>query len=386
MAVCINQSLHFWASGIWDSSSLLSNSSCSFTDFLHELLPSSGHWMLRSLRLPLNNGLQLARDLGAGHCRFVSDGSFYPSHQRGAAATILQGLSPRSEIVLSAPTPGTPDKQSAYRSELMGILLSVVVCRGLCEFYRVPTDSTTAVTIACDGESALRQGIMEAEAPLRTSAQHYDLILAIRLHLKHISVSVTPHHVLGHQQDRHLIVPAFGYDGDRGVGLAQGPLDRLASMNEQADAYAKQFCCRFYLLEEASSATLSQPSLLGTEVWPVLLPNGDKVTCKLTKSLHDYITGHALKTYWRDHREWDVSDKTDWDCLTSAVRQLPTTRRTFHIKAASTFLPVRRCLNLRGHSDQDSCPCCANESQGPPFHCETVQHMYQCLSQSTTLQ
>ena len=63
---------------------------------------------------------ELATLLAAGKLRIVSDGSY--KKKMGTAATIVTSQNLRHSIRIECQTPGRSEDQSAYRSELAGIM------------------------------------------------------------------------------------------------------------------------------------------------------------------------------------------------------------------------------------------------------------------------
>jgi hypothetical protein len=107
---------------------------------------------------------------------------------------VLEGASPRHRITRGQYWPGNTADQGSYRSELSGLYGITLGVYALCEFYKIDQG---AIEVGCDGITALERGFDEAKNP-SISAQHFDLILAIRdirarcpTHWKH-------RHVKGH--------------------------------------------------------------------------------------------------------------------------------------------------------------------------------------------
>jgi hypothetical protein len=105
----------------------------------------------------------------------VSDGSF--KDRFGTAAFILVSPDEPTLYIKSAViTPGHPEDQIAYRSELAGIYAITVIQWALQKFYRLESGH---IEVACDEKSALQQA-QWPEDFINTRYPHYDLILAIR--------------------------------------------------------------------------------------------------------------------------------------------------------------------------------------------------------------
>ncbi len=82
----------------------------------------------------------------------VSDGSF--QDQWGATAWTIKGSSAVNCLTGEGLTPGNPQDQSAYRSELFGIWGMVASIYQLTTEHKI---SSGQVLVACDGLSALKK-------------------------------------------------------------------------------------------------------------------------------------------------------------------------------------------------------------------------------------
>jgi hypothetical protein len=86
-------------------------------------------------------------------CGFaVSDGSYKDNH--GTASVVIEGSTRQRRITTSVITPGSPEDQCAYRSELAGILTTIQLVNALAEYTGI---STGKCIMGCDGKSALTQ-------------------------------------------------------------------------------------------------------------------------------------------------------------------------------------------------------------------------------------
>ena len=97
----------------------------------------------------------LADALAAGDLRIVSDGSY--SDRVGTAAIQLLTSCGRHRLVARCQTPGRLEDQSAYRSELIGLLSGVMLAEWLRQEWCPSLAPHPTVQIGCDGLTALAQ-------------------------------------------------------------------------------------------------------------------------------------------------------------------------------------------------------------------------------------
>ena len=130
----------------------------------------------------------------------MSDGSFNPTLQRASSSFII-ALAENSniDILLSGSNfvPGLPEDQSAYRSELAGILGVLYSVEILVTHFHTTSGS---ITIALDGESALDEA--RGDWPLQIHQPHFDLLQVIRVLVKRLPITVKWKWVRGHQREK----------------------------------------------------------------------------------------------------------------------------------------------------------------------------------------
>jgi hypothetical protein len=106
-----------------------------FDEYLSQLRPTNS-WCFHHLSLPTNYE-EILNDIKTGDIILVSDGSYHPTKQQGTAAWILEGTKSSIQIIGRVVTPGPDISQSAYRSELAGILASITVLNALLSFHNI---------------------------------------------------------------------------------------------------------------------------------------------------------------------------------------------------------------------------------------------------------
>lgn len=98
----------------------------------------------------LDEGEDIAEAIQLQKAQADSDGSFKGNH--GTSASIIEGANESKCITYVNTVPGPASIQSAYRSELAGILSSLTHVKIICDKFEINDGS---ITIACDGEQAL---------------------------------------------------------------------------------------------------------------------------------------------------------------------------------------------------------------------------------------
>ena len=145
---------------------------------------------------------KLLEDFISGDILAVSDGSFNPDVRAGAAGWIVESLDGSQFIRGGGRSVGSVTAQSAYRSELIGLLgISMVMWsieQTLTE--RVPSE----VIIVCDGISALFKSVTKNKECMCTRDMHFDVLSAIIGYWSVMTAEPFPVHVLGHHQARRL--------------------------------------------------------------------------------------------------------------------------------------------------------------------------------------
>jgi hypothetical protein len=141
----------------------------------HELLqdidrPNS--WCYQYVHLPSTYD-SLLLDIQEGQVILISDGSYMPQDNFGTAAWILEGKRSTLQISGRVTTPGQDITQSAYRSELAGILAAITVINALASFHNIHS----SITILCDCEKGLEKTFSNRTLSLQDSC--YDLLQAI---------------------------------------------------------------------------------------------------------------------------------------------------------------------------------------------------------------
>jgi predicted RNA-binding Zn-ribbon protein involved in translation (DUF1610 family) len=269
----------------------------------------------------------------------VSDGSFKEQH--GTAAWMII-VSPSCVIQGRCITPGTPEIQSAYRSELAGLYGIAYYVYYLERKHGV----SGKITVACDGISALNQ-VSKNYDFINPNLPQFDLIMAIRSVVAETTWAWTWKHVKGHQDDTR----------------ANSELDQWSKWNIQMDAEAKR-----YWLETKHQSIY--PNIYG-EPWCTII-QGKKVTSQFREMLREVCTLPAAMEYWdRKNRFGNKNTAAiDWDIMGVAMSAMPLHRQHWISKTISGFCSTGVMMKRRKERQTDECPRCGES--------EDVEHIWRC--------
>jgi hypothetical protein len=103
----------------------------SVQDYVH----TNDQWAIRSIDCP-GTGATIAQTIIQGTTIAICDGSY--KYQFGAAGFMIQnGFSQELRILGANVTPGHPDEQNLYQSEIGGIAVIVIVAEALTALYEI---------------------------------------------------------------------------------------------------------------------------------------------------------------------------------------------------------------------------------------------------------
>jgi hypothetical protein len=139
----------------------------------------------------------IAIGLAAGTVIAVADGSF--KNQLGTAAFTLIDEQTGHRLEGANVVPGQPSDQSAYRSELAGIFGILIVCKLLCQIFKV---SEGLIEIACDGLAAGHHALVCDASPSPTQ-DHFENIFAIKTMKQALPIISKYSHIEGHQKAKY---------------------------------------------------------------------------------------------------------------------------------------------------------------------------------------
>jgi hypothetical protein len=279
--------------------------------------------------------IQVASDIANGNGFAACDGSY--KEGKGTASTVVEGKSAGPKIYTSVMVPGDTEDQSAYRSELAGILATIQMVNAICEYRGVQQGS---ITICCDGKSALFQSFHEN---IQVDTAQFDILVQSRAELKKSPVRWTYKHVLGHQS-------VF-------------PLDRAGTLNDEMDIKCKRFW------EQTQEM---QPIWFHNE-WQVMI-NSRPISSNLSKSIREYCAVKRAEKYWNSKQK-GIHKDVDWVAISSANNGMQRSRLQWITKHVSGFCAVGTMAKKMGWRVTDECPHCKSP--------ESTQHVWQCQTPQT---
>jgi hypothetical protein len=141
-------------------------------------LPTTKKWGTANFTSS-DEGCTIVEALQQGNAIAVCDGSF--KGNKGASAWVIEGCSSEGRITGWNHVSGDDYDQSAYRSELTGILGIVSMAMILYNHYNL---AQASITVACDNLSALNNAL-DKSIEISIKDPDHDLLFTIR-HLMEI--------------------------------------------------------------------------------------------------------------------------------------------------------------------------------------------------------
>jgi hypothetical protein len=261
----------------------------SFTDIAHK-----NTWCTTFLEIPSLYS-PLLPDIQSGSVLVVSDGSYNPTTKLGTAAWILEGRLSNIQISGSVITPGSASEQSAYRSELAGILVAITVINALASFHNLKT----SLTLHCDCESGLKKVFREFR-PIHMHDSNHDILKAIHYELCHSNIKWTGSYIKGHQDDQ---IPFH-------------KLDRPSQLNVIMDQKAKNFL--------ASITESHRHYDVYSNSWRLRIGN-HPIIHDFDRTIYDITHTPVVKQYWMNKSRIQDQHFTsvNWQRLGTALDRMP---------------------------------------------------------------
>jgi hypothetical protein len=199
----------------------------------------------------------------------VSDGSYHPIKHQGTAAWILEGTKSSIQIIGRVVTPGHDTTQSAYRSELAGILATITVLNTLLSFHKI----TSTLTLRCDCETGIHKAFDLRHKPTLQDSS-YDLLQAIHYELSHTNITWQYMHIKGHMDDT----------------INYNDLDRPSQLNVIVDYIAKAFL--------HNPTVVPNHQQVHSPAWSLLIHETPLLT-DIDQSLYNLVHTPTAKQYWK---------------------------------------------------------------------------------------
>jgi hypothetical protein len=232
-------------------------------------LPKELKWAAGRYNDPhLNNSVLIAEAIRDGSSIAVSDGSF--KQARGTASFVIEAKNSKGRLRGDNIVAGQPGDQSAYRSELSGLLGIVVTVCEICKVHRIVEGR---ITVACDGEEALLRAF-DPDRYTTTKSQNFDLILGIRKLTSESPIKWSFRHVYGHQDDDPYAV-----------------LDRWATLNTEMDTAAKEYW------QDTADMPPERDQSTAIACWELRI-NGNVICRNLDYTIKSHCTSKNSVEYW----------------------------------------------------------------------------------------
>mgnify|MGYP003460263465 FL=1 len=302
-----------------------------------------------------DDGDRVAQAIRDGKAIAVSDGSFKLAI--GTASWVLQGEDHADEVKGRCRVPGPEDWQSAYRSELCGLLGSIYFATTLAKHKGITTGK---IRVGCDGLSAIQQ-LREYKVTQTPMRKHFDLISAIRRLMRDSPIEIELFHIKGHQDD-----------------VAFNVLDRFETLNVVMDSQAKAH----WTMVQDDDADFARHERIPGEGWPLWL-GFEKSTGEIRTPITEHVHSSELEQYWVTRNRFPVGRATgqyvDWSATAHAMRNSTANRRQWVTKHVSGMAAVGKWMLRRKEWTHDTCPRCGEEN-------ETTLHVLLCQDPGATAQ
>lgn len=298
-------------------------------------------WCFQFLHIPQSYE-PLLQDIRSGSLWVVSDGSYHPTHQFGTAAYILEGTQSRINITGAVITPGASSDQSAYRSELVGILAAVSVVNALASFHQI----TAKITIHCNCQTGIVKALNLKNKPSLGDAS-FDLLQAIQHEIKNSPISWQGRYIKGHQAEYSSFEK----------------LDRPSQLNVLVDHMAKEFL--------NTATILPRHYYITTQEWSLKLDSVPLIH-DIDQTLYDLVHTPIVREYWLKKKQIDAStfDSINWTRLGQALAKMPLTRRLFCSKHTTGMCGVGKFQKIWKMKETNACPHCGQF--------EEATHLWKC--------
>ena len=295
---------------------------------------------------------RLCESIRHGKAIAVSDGSFSDEVGKGTASWIISTLDKHDYITAGALSPGGKDVQSAYRSEVLGLLGVLEEIYNLCERRNIVSGHCN---IYCDGLSALQVIQRLTRDSMNTKYTSCDLLSACVILKEKIPIELSFTHVKGHQDDKNevhnLTVPS--------------------QLNVLMDGSAKDLLNNEIDHEIDTNVLHTFSFQLPTCVTTILQ--------NLKSELYKAITNKKGHEYWIQKKRYDKEDMDtiDWMVQEQAFSSEKSTRQRKLSKWISGWLGTGKNMRRWNLRYKGNCPFCNQPD-------EDTLHILQCKSESQT--
>ena len=189
------------------------------TSFSNNIPPSHLHLELSGDNLDSPHLIDAVR---LGNVHILCDSSFLKDHKLGAAGWVIESYNEHIQSTGSMGVPGSSDVQSACRSELAGIMYSLLHLLQICRIRNI-TGSVIKLHY-CDGLSAIQAITKYTSGNINNTKTNFDLLNVISSIRQQLPITIHLEHVKGHQDK----------------GSAYNTLSKIAQLNVIADQLASE--------------------------------------------------------------------------------------------------------------------------------------------------
>ena len=297
---------------------------------------------------------KLVAALLEGRLRVISDGSFKNELGTAAVQLLVKNGGP-DRIIIRCQTPGLPQDQSPYRSELIGLLAGIMAVGWLLQQWAPDLTTWPKVRIACDGLSAIEMAF--EDRPLSPTDAQFDLVSSIREAILRSSVSWFPQHVYGHLDKYNLFDELSWWE------------KRNLEVDGMAVEYRKEL--------EATHHLIAPNSRFFTELAALYVADAKQSRLD-PQFIQECVTLPSLRARWRDKGviTSEAESVIAWDILGRAMRSLPAGLQRWSTKHCVGMCETSKFKVLWGLETSAAGPRCGNF--------EDHLHVLRCRAASTT--
>jgi hypothetical protein len=280
----------------------------------------------------------------------VTDGSYHPFDDNGAAAWTIESENGTEYISGISLIPGDVSIQSAIRSELVGILAIFAYMQLLIDEFAL---HNVGGILGCDCRSALESTFYSYRPP-RVTDHHADIKASIYHFVQSGSISLEPMHIYAHQDD---FVPFH-------------KLSIPEQLNVRMDFLAKQARIDYSALIRTTNLPISIPFSFA----PVRV-KGHLISANIKKELLYHISSNVSIDYWIDKGTLttETSKMVYFNAVSKASSLSQLSIRIFMSKWASGHLGTGKVVERNNYRLEGSCPFCL-QPQEDTAHILDCQH------------
>jgi hypothetical protein len=278
-------------------------------------------WALNYIERP-NDLLPIADSIREGTPAAVTDGSF--KLQCGTSAFTLLDLASGIQLTGANHVPGLKTNQCAYRSELTGILGTVILIDIVCQFFWITSGQ---VTIGCNNLEA-RRHVISFDDPPSPSDDHFDIISAVYEIKNWLPVKLNYRHIKGHQHKK--------YPGH--------PLDSWALLNDDMDMLAKVYWLQCHGQDRPARQQIHQNE------WAVWIDN-ENICKNFKQAIREKLERRQLETWWKSTKKLALNQIQSINFLAArqAWKNVWPSQQRYISKLATNYLPVGRNMKRWRH-------------------------------------